>query len=87
MKVDDYKKHKNLSVQHNLRDHMGDIEHIYNACWGYYNQTFCDRNSEGLINCILMLKKEEIADKHARNKVVLVKIQTKITLNIKGKRN
>jgi len=28
MKVDDYKKHKNLSVQHNLRDHMGDIELI-----------------------------------------------------------
>jgi len=28
MKVDDYKKHKNLAVQHNLRDHMGDIELI-----------------------------------------------------------
>jgi prophage antirepressor-like protein len=28
MKVDDYKKHKNLSIQHNLRDHMGDIELI-----------------------------------------------------------
>ncbi|MCX6751805.1 MAG: Bro-N domain-containing protein [Candidatus Nomurabacteria bacterium] len=28
MKVDDYKKHKNLFVQHNLRDHMGDIELI-----------------------------------------------------------
>jgi len=28
MKVDDYKKHKNLSVQHNLRDHMEDIELI-----------------------------------------------------------
>src|SRR3990167_8754150 len=28
MKVDDYKKHKKLSVQHNLRDHMGDIELI-----------------------------------------------------------
>ncbi|MES2023323.1 MAG: Bro-N domain-containing protein [Patescibacteria group bacterium] len=28
MKVDDYKKHKKLAVQHNLRDHMGDIELI-----------------------------------------------------------
>lgn len=28
MKVEDYKKHKKLSVQHNLRDHMGDIELI-----------------------------------------------------------
>ena len=28
MKVEDYKKHKNLSVEHNLRDHMGDIELI-----------------------------------------------------------
>ncbi|MFH1608427.1 MAG: Bro-N domain-containing protein [Patescibacteria group bacterium] len=28
MKVEDYKKHKNLAMQHNLRDHMGDIELI-----------------------------------------------------------
>jgi prophage antirepressor-like protein len=48
MKVDDYKKHKNLSVQHNLRDHMGDIELILTMLAEATTTKFSvDRDSRG----------------------------------------
>src|SRR3990167_55269 len=48
MKVDDYKKHKNLSVQHNLRDHMGDIELILTMlAEATTTKLSVDRDSEG----------------------------------------
>ena len=48
MKVDDYKKHKNLSVQHNLRDHMRDIELILTMLAEATTTKFSvDRDSEG----------------------------------------
>ena len=48
MKVDDYKKHKNLSVQHNLRDHMGDIELILTMLAEATTTKFSiDRDSKG----------------------------------------
>ena len=48
MKVDDYKKHKNLAVQHNLRDHMGDIELILTMlAEATTTKLSVDRDSEG----------------------------------------
>ena len=48
MKVDDYKKHKDLSVQHNLRDHMGDIELILTMlAEATTTKLSVDRDSEG----------------------------------------
>ena len=48
MKVDDYKKHKNLSIQHNLRDHMGDIELILTMlAEATTTKLSVDRDSEG----------------------------------------
>ncbi|MEK7128526.1 MAG: Bro-N domain-containing protein [Patescibacteria group bacterium] len=91
MKVDDYKKHKNLSVQHNLRDHMGDIELILTMlAEATTTKLSVDRNSEGF-NKLHTDAKEggEIAGK-TRKEIESrsgKKIQTKNNfLNIKGKK-
>jgi DNA-damage-inducible protein D len=48
MKVEEYKKHKKLSVQHNLRDHMGDIELILTMlAEATTTKLSVDRNSKG----------------------------------------
>ena len=48
MKVDDYKKHKKITVQHNLRDHMGDIELILTMlAEATTTQLSVDRDSKG----------------------------------------